>query len=113
MGTAKISCWLRRYLKNVIVIPLGTFFRDADDEILRGLYLAGQARCLGQSFGLIQHIFFILGHLAERLKALLDYDVTGRAGAIATAVVIYLDVVIERGVQNGRSLGDINLDIIR
>src|SRR5438034_4895669 len=74
--------------------------RDLDDDVAAHDRLAAQPRMERQPLGGVQPVLFVLLHLREVLRRRPDDHVARRAGALATAVVLQVDVVPERDVQD-------------
>ena len=83
---------------------------DADYYILGQQALAGQAGFFCQADGFIKHVLLIFGDRVECVIAFFNNDMTGRAGAVAAAVMVDIDIGIEGRIKNlsaflGFSLG--------
>ncbi len=69
--------------------------------------LAGETRSISEPFGLVEHIELVFRRLFKGVESVLDNNMACRAGAIAAAVVIDQNVVIERGIEYRGTFVDI------
>src|SRR5262245_9354097 len=79
-------------------------FGNLHDDVAPHDRLAAQARVDGEAFGGVQAILLVGFHLGQVLLAFLDDHVTGRARAVAPAVVLQVDIVGQRDVEQGPRL---------
>ncbi len=83
--------------RNVVPIPC----RDLYHNLARFVdhSLASQARVQLQVGSHIEFVGFVVFHLGDQVRALLDPDVTRRAGTISATGVIEMDAKVQRHVE--------------